>query len=381
MRFTNIPLFFFLVFPILNYSQDCSDPVFDSIGYAIDYSLAEYDNSVFDTYFDRDSFIAKVIPNNFKEKSINNIIEEYRIGVVENFNLGIGIVQKIENGAIYDYVKCYNDGEGKAHLLFRFYSDDGLNYNDYTIQEKEGNYYFSDIYIFLMGEYMSQTMRRLLVPVIVEKLNNEKGYSNLRDKRKKLSTTSIISKLNQQGRYEEAYHEFEKLDSLQRKEKLSMILKVKVCSKLSDSLYVEALSDFLSQFPNDPSAFLISIDHFYFKKKYKKSLAMVDSLDASIGGDLFLNLNRGEIYFAMGEMEKAKSLFHQFTEQFPYHVDGPVSLLHVYIELKEYDNGIETLDYLLNNFYSEKDVLIEFVEENFHDFYQSDLFEKWKKDE
>jgi len=56
---------------------------------------------------------------------------------------------------------------------------------------------------------------------------------------------------------------------------------------------------------------------FFLREKYSKALNAIDSLDHIVGGDPLLNYYRGNIYSAMGQIDKSVVCFETVTKKMP----------------------------------------------------------------
>ena len=363
-------------------AQTCDNPVIDSLGFALQDQIYEYNNADFDHLFDLEYLCNRFFYHNPNETFIEEYNQSFLEGVKKGFDFNKIVYTLIETGYDYNYVKCYEDEKNNYHLIFRAHSDEeGLNYHDFELKEINGDYKIVDVYIMLSGENFSQTFKRIYSVDLLEKLKNGKGHNyqgtNFNDYKKLLD----IKSLREQGRYEEALYEYESLDEEVQKEKIFMIFNLLVCSKLSDELYLKALNDYLSAFPGDPSVFLISIDYYLLKNNFKEAYKMVDSLDAKLGGDTFLDLYRGNISYADGNLELAKEKFEALANNYPNYIVSYDGLFTIYAENGNYDLAVNILEIFVDRFGYTKDGLVDFVQSDFAGFAASSEFNVWKEKE
>src|SRR5690606_9422703 len=73
------------------------------------------------------------------------------------------IISLFEIGSFYDMVNYRYDEETQTyHMLFRlFQMDEGINYHDYKVSVVNDEFMFDDMYIYLSGEYISDTFTRI----------------------------------------------------------------------------------------------------------------------------------------------------------------------------------------------------------------------------
>ena len=77
------------------------------------------------------------------------------------------IVGNVEAGGSYDFLRI-RMVDDSPRPLFRLLTPDGaLNYHEYILVRREdGKLEVEDVYIYLSGETISQTIRRILIPVL-----------------------------------------------------------------------------------------------------------------------------------------------------------------------------------------------------------------------
>ena len=95
--------------------------------------------------------------------------EEFARGYVDGLSMSLEafpkkIISDIENGAYYDFINYRYDPYLQTYfVLFRLYDPvSGLNYHDYKLVKIDDDIQFSDMYVYLTGEYLSNT---IVVPI------------------------------------------------------------------------------------------------------------------------------------------------------------------------------------------------------------------------
>ncbi|MEM9920671.1 MAG: hypothetical protein AAF990_21415, partial [Bacteroidota bacterium] len=85
------------------------------------------------------------------------------------------VLKNIERGAYYNFVNYYQDDVGNYYLIFRYFSQsDGINYHEYLLEVMpDGALAITDIYVYITGEFLSETIRGVYAQLISRFLNEE----------------------------------------------------------------------------------------------------------------------------------------------------------------------------------------------------------------
>lgn len=86
---------------------------------------------------------------------------------LQQAGVGQQIVKSSEGDGSYQLLRV-RSVEGRPRPLFRLISQDGaLNYHEYTLaRHNDGKVAAEDIYIYVTGEPLSQTLRRFIIPAV-----------------------------------------------------------------------------------------------------------------------------------------------------------------------------------------------------------------------
>ena len=110
-------------------------------------------NELYDVKAFADIFLLKST-----DKKVHEFNAGFFTGFSRNFNFGEMLVAQKSEGGSYEFIRAYEDGKNNFHLLFRLYGE-GLNYHDYLVKEINGELKIIDMFIYMTGEYLSDTYR------------------------------------------------------------------------------------------------------------------------------------------------------------------------------------------------------------------------------
>ena len=256
-----------------------------------------------------------------------------------------------------------------------------MNYHNYRIQKNKNKIEFSDIYVYVTGEFLADTIGRLLRYSIPEIEKEDDGKQYQIDKDSKTLFNAIM--YNKSGLFDKAYEAMEKLESGLSKEKFVLILKTLMASQIDETKYLKSLEDLISTFPEDPTLALNRIDYHIFREEYFEAIQVINQLQNETEDD-FLNFIKGTVAFQDGNYDLAFNMFSFIIEDCPGFFDGQVGYLNVLVMMENYADAIIYLDTLLAEGY-DKSSLIVYLEEDDESgenilelFIQTEDFKAWK---
>ena len=223
----------------------------------------------------------------------------------------------------------------------------GMNYQELAVKRgADGKMGFVDMFIYLTGEMMSETIKRAIIPAVVEKQKSlvERLFGEKSDVVKYFMQWTEVAKLSSEGRHREALAAYAKLPASLQKEKFILVSRLKSASALGDDKeYLAALELWQRAYPKDPSLDLISIDAFILRKRYSKALESVDRLDQAVGGDPYLDYQRGMLYELMGDPAKSDEALNRAIEREPTLVVVHFLLFGHRVQEKNYPAAVAAL--------------------------------------
>ena len=221
-------------------------------------------------------------------------------------------VDCVKNGGSYIFLHVHSvDGQKRA--LFRMrHAEGAVNYHDYSLARyPDGQIGTADIYVYLSGEPMSQSFRRVLLTLVSQKdqgmLARLKGADQILTNN--LSAVQSMSNDVRSGRHKEALATFRKLPAeLQNNRAFQMIAIQAAQGTKDDREYLAEMERFRKTFPNDPSADLLSLDYFMLKKQFDEGIQSLDRLNKSLGQDPYLDVLKGGMLLEAGRLKEARAV-------------------------------------------------------------------------
>jgi len=367
-----------LLFPFTIDAQEDQDSIVVDFALMLSDSIEagnfEFVNTVFDAEFFfekfayRDSSNAEVIAFNSGFNSVGHQI-------MKNI---LDALAKAESS--YNLVNYYEETPGAYFLRFRMFGEDGFNYHDYeVIFDDSGKPMLGDVFVYLSGEYMSETMRPIYYAAI-SKFVEDDAFSEYSDSFDQLRKLTTLKKLLGEGKIEEAKTLYESIPEDFREERLFLIFGLRIYSTEGDEdKYFDVVETYTTKYPSNASIYLLSIDKYYKAGDFETSHAMVDSLIAITDDDL-LHFLKGNLYYEMEDYINAEIKYEYIAENYPYMSDNWSQLFDLDVYLGKHDLAIRCLDRMIEDCGYIKQSLVDVINEDYEAFSKTTVFMDWAKE-
>ena len=315
------------------------------------------------------------------------LIPDLGDGSVKAFNMGFSgavfdsffgnIIKEIQKGTSYNFINYYPDEAGNYYLVFRFFGDTGISYHEYVIADFEGSPKAYDVYVYMSGEFLSQTMKRVYRSTLKEIVKNEELKF---DDAKNLIAFKKIQEAKayfQKGKYDACLEIYNSIDTTVRYEKTFLINGLLLCPLGYEEQYNEYYEIYAKKYPGDISLFLLSIDYLISKKDFQGTQNTLDSL-AYYTNDDFIDYMKGNIYYLEGDLKKSEEFYLKALENYPTFLDVYDSLFVVYAEQNNYPRAVFMLEEMRSKFQLKKKEIVQFVKAEYPGLSESESFSEWK---
>lgn len=349
---------------------------YEAFGKRIAEKVNKRQKDTLDKLFNTDYLIEK-ISNQIKNKTYADAVRTraFRNNFKKEVNFGNLIVDELKKKYGHYEFLHFHPRNGIPHLLFRMTSDRGLNYHDYEIRVVDDRLYITDMFIYMSGDYLSQTMNGTIQNLI----SQQKHLSVIEpEMQTQLENIRKLDEAINQDEYHKALEIYNALPKKTQKGKAFMNYKIIIASNTDSVLYQKTITEYEKLFPDDPSLYLMNIDKYILKGNMGKALWSVNKLD-EIVSDQYLDLQRGIIYCAMEKYEKGLELTDNYIRNNVKDPDGYWTRFQIYLMMDEPAKAIETLNEINRYTMFSRMLITEKVEVNYADFAESDAFMTWKE--
>jgi tetratricopeptide (TPR) repeat protein len=291
----------------------------------IEESIKAGDASVLDNAISRAVFIPKIdIPNSQK-------MEEETI--FKKMDIGKKIIESLGKSGNYEIVKLMEKNK-KKYLIFRIYSEDGINYQEMELCKEDNEVKIADIFVYLSGENLSETIKSLLKTIAKGQDFNDSEKEYLDAFRKQMPE---IKRLIKEEKYTEAENIYIELPENLKNNKTFAMYNVIIAQGLNDEKYNKALNQYKKLSENLTNLDLLLIDGFLNRGDYDKALDCVNRLDNHINKDPFLDFFRYLIFNMKKDKKNALLCIEKAAIALPQHQVLQLELIATYKEDNEKD--------------------------------------------
>jgi hypothetical protein len=221
------------------------------------------------------------------------IVRKLRSGFERNAPFADGVVKQLhDSGFDYAFLRLHTV-EGQRRAIFRLSGEMGLNYHDVLLVRKDGLVKIEDIYVVAAGEFLSDTMRRVVLPIIAAEGKDAAAKMTKAEKEyvDALPQLDILWSASRAGDPAAALAAYRRLPVSVQNDKSLMIMRLGMSMRLgADSEeYQETIKKMAELFPDDPSMSLALIDYHLAVGEFDKAHACVQRVRERVGGDEFLD--------------------------------------------------------------------------------------------
>ena len=202
----------------------------DALVKAVEIAVAHQDSNAFNALIDEGKMTDRILAGlNLRDEFRNGFIQGMREGGGLT-NLSTEILGAVQNGGDYAFVRMVQVGD-EHRPLFRLLLPEsgGMNYHELVVTvDAQKKSRIADINVYLSGELLSQSIRRLVLPAvaaedagIMERLSGaESEFLN------NINTMQKINELSTAEKFEEAMPLFATLPESLQKDKTVLLMKL-----------------------------------------------------------------------------------------------------------------------------------------------------------
>ncbi len=201
--------------------------------------------------------------------------------------------------------------DGELRPLVRFVTSEGaMNFYAFVVARRpNGKLKWVDAHVYLTGELMSASTRRLVLPAFAAQnagflarlTGGEnaylKGLPQIQKAQEKLRAGDLAG----------AKEAFAALPPEVRSNKLVLMLRVQAAQQEGGDAYLAVLDEWERAFPGDPSLDLVGLDADFMRKDYAGVVRRLESLGRSLGGDPYLDFLKANMLFLAGRFDECRA--------------------------------------------------------------------------
>ncbi|MFN8252594.1 MAG: hypothetical protein U0V75_12010 [Ferruginibacter sp.] len=287
---------------------------------AIEKSIAKGDASFLDKAFSKREFTKRLnLPDGDEARG-------YATGIMSKLTLGSQLIAALSGRDAFSFIKQY-EKDGKHHIIFKIYMDKSgsLNYHDYELLKTNGQCKIADVYIYMSGETMAETLGNLYKTLDKHANETDKSFSD--KDMPEVFNLKKAKELMMRGQYAEAKEVFNSLPDYLRNTKPALLMNTQICAGVSNEEYAKAIEAYKFRFPGERNISLLMIDGYYIRKDYLKMLGAINTLDSQINKDPFLDYYRYLGYNILNDDSNALASLQRLIVSMPDFEKGYLELI------------------------------------------------------
>jgi tetratricopeptide (TPR) repeat protein len=252
------------------------------------------------------------------------------------------IAELVREGGEFRFLRIHTI-EGTKRLLFRMLvpAKPALDYFEFELARRaDGKVVATDYYVFRSGELVSQTVRRHYRSIAsaaskaVGRSKLSRQEMDLAENNRKVSEMQACSHA---GNARLALEIYAQLPAALQNEKTVLLTRLEAANMVGGKQYDEAMQALRLAIPDDPCLDFVLVDYYSARHQYDEVRAVIDRLDARIGGDPYQDARRAlsfleEKKYKLARDHAQKAIAAEDTLLLPYFV-----LLQIALEEKDFE--------------------------------------------
>jgi tetratricopeptide (TPR) repeat protein len=286
------------------------------------------------------------------------------------------IIKQVAAGGSYTFLRI-REMNGQKTVLFRMSTDAGLNYHEWLLANNGDNVLATDVYIYLSGELLTTALRRFALPVATQESKSllQKLTTAESEYVTHLPKVAQMAEQLRQGRHDEVLRVYDTLPPALRQEKNLLLIRHQAASQISEQELLKAIDDFRAHHPADVCLDFLLIDYYALQGEHDKAIQSVDRLDASVGGDTYLDTLRADAVYKSGDTQKAFAIIDNSIAKSPDLIDLYWTSLGLSLLAKDHDRTLRSLRAIEDRF--QLDLSGAHTQPQYAEFAQSPQGQEW----
>jgi tetratricopeptide (TPR) repeat protein len=299
---------------------------------------------------------------------------------LQNQGLFRELVNAVEQGGSFKFLRIH-DVDGQKRALFRLVLPTaGVNFHDYMLtKDATGQVRIYDVFIYLTGEPISETIRRVLLQFAA---NENRGMFDRLAGREQLmikhfaEVNRIILSLQQKDPGT-ALDTYNRLPEELKEQQFLLLLAMRASQEaFDDAAYQEILERFRRAHPDNPAMNFVSIDYFAMREEYDKALEAVNGLPETIVHDPYVEFLRAGVYIASKQYDEAIKAADKAIAEEPDLIDPYWARVTISLEQRQFAETLKWLKTIDEKFNAVTDDILSTP--IYNEFRQSPQYGEWR---
>ena len=353
MRNSTLITCLFLIIGINSFSRsfELNNEALKLAGY-IEASIENGNPSYLNSLFHYKYFSKGLLNYNSDFKEFN---QKFEAEIIEYLDPGNLILDQVDKNGAYKFINAYSDDDNLI-FIFRVYTETGLDYHEYFLQDIDGEYKIVDIYMYYDDILLSEQVAGLYKIISQNVLPELYTKDNISSTKKLLISEQKLLKSLVNKDYKKTFKQWRNFENSIKESRKVMTYAVRAASYTNFEEMESIYNRINNNYSNTNGINLIVLEGLFEQGKYSLTLKYIDNLDKAVHYDPYLNYLRASVYKTIEKPDKAEWFLNKFIEDLPDDKSGYFSLLELYLENSKYNDATLLLDKLteLFGFYKEE---------------------------
>ena len=322
--------------PVQNFGEPVTEAEAYDVGKIIEKAWNEKDLPTLGRYMNMEKIMRRGVADMI---AINKSFEAGFMNAIRNRGSSekmlMALLPHADSTRPLTFLRSRQSKNGTRTFVARMINNDGgLTYDEFYLGRDEKNQIVVlDIYVLIVGEMFSETMRSSIYPLLAQSMNENDNTSSLAE----LNKISEFTLTTRTGQHEVAYQQYLKLPEKTRKLKAIQLLAIVCLSEIPthEKEYLKLVEDYYLLHSDDPSSDLVTLDYFVNKQNVKQVQAALKRINTWCGGDDYLQVIEASFFLTLGQTDEAKHIADRVAKNNPTY--GPIYDVLILIDLANKD--------------------------------------------
>lgn len=317
--------------------------------------------------------------SNLDGKPIDEFRETFLKEVEGTNSLGAQIIHTVRQGGSYEFLQLKKNDKSVG-ALFRMLlpGGKGVNYHEYSLARNQaGRVIASDIYVYLTGEPLTDSIRRNLITALQEKDSAAEVSLSATDKLL-AENYAVIKKLNEALAENDATQARDLILRLPKELRGDKAIQGLTLNTYRNSgSFDKVLEVVRKACPDDVFMDMIAIDILVRQKNYKLAIESIERINKKVGGDPYLKILHGRMLLNEGNPTAGRQLIKEAVSEDDGILSGYWNLISFSLQDQDHERTLELLKKVHSRFKIKFKDLREIP--SYKDFVKSDQFAEWTR--
>ncbi|MEC9091596.1 MAG: hypothetical protein VX438_02735 [Planctomycetota bacterium] len=273
-------------------------------------------------------------------------IAEFQVNLMKDIHgknsLGAKIMANVASGGSYKFMRLKKNNKTVVAIFRMLLSGNrGVNYHEFALAKtKNGQVVASDIYVFLTGELLSQSIRRNLITTLDQATDvNLTGKDKLLSQN--LQTIEALTNALSKNNANEARSKILELPKELRTDKAIQSLTLNTYK--NSAAFGTVLKSVHQLYPDDVFMDMIAIDVFARQKKYGDAIVAIKRINQRVGEDPYLKILNARMLLNQKKVTLGRQMIQQAISDDDSLLSGYWNLVSFSLQDQEHEETLRLL--------------------------------------